>query len=152
MSPLHEINSKRRVNAGGNVFAFHQMYYLRCTSGRALSDAQHLYLQHSRMRSVRFAPRHIGCPDPWGESASVVTESNARFRRVYHPHGRKMKPRHGRHATCRTSSPGIAKWKEFIKQATFEQEDGKQQSELEGVRDATASAHLYKASCTFQTS
>ena len=33
------VYSKRRVNAGGNVFAFHCMYHLRCSSGWAISDA-----------------------------------------------------------------------------------------------------------------
>ena len=37
----------------------------------------------------------------------------------------------------------------FRKKATFEQEDGKRQAALEGVPDATASAHLYKAFYTF---
>ena len=40
-------------------------------------------------------------------------------------------------------------FKEFLKKATFEREHGKRQSELEGVTDATASAHLYKAFYTF---
>ena len=115
--------SKRRVNAGGNVFAFHW--------------------------SVRSAPRHIGCPDPEGESASFATESSAQFRGVHHPHGRQLELRHGRHAACSTSPRGIVKPQKFRKKATFEQEHGKRQAALEGVTDATASAHLYNAFYTF---
>ena len=48
--------------------------------------------------------------------------------------------------------PGIAKCKELVKKATREQEHGKQQSELEGLTDATAAEHLYKASCTSKPS
>ena len=40
----------------------------------------------------------------------------------------------------------------YINNATFEQEHGKRQAALEGVTDATASAHLYKAFCIFQIS
>ena len=118
--------SKRRVNAGGNVFAFHW--------------------------SVRSAPRHIGCPDPEGESASFATESSAQFRGVHHPHGRQLELRHGRHAACSTSPRGIVKPQIFRKKATFEQEHGKRQAALEGVTDATASAHLSKALFAFKIS
>ena len=48
--------------------------------------------------------------------------------------------------------PGIAKCKELVKKARLEQEHGKRQSELEGLTDATASAHPYKTFCTLKTS
>ena len=48
--------------------------------------------------------------------------------------------------------PRYRELKEFIKKARFEQEHGKGQSELEGLTDATASEHLYKAFCTLKTS
>ena len=72
------------------------------------------------------------------------------FRRVHRPHGRKLKLRHGRHATCSTSPRGIVKPEKFCKKATFEQKHGKRQAALEGITDATAPAHLYKAFYTFQ--
>ena len=44
---------------------------------------------------------------------------------------------------------GSSNHRNFLKKATFEQEHGKRQAALEGVTDATASAHLYKAFYTF---
>ena len=79
-------------------------------------------------------------------------KSNAWFRWVRYPHGRKLELRHGRHATCSTSSPGIVKCKEFVKKARLEQEHGKRQSDLEGLTYATALEHIYKAYYTLQTS
>ena len=44
---------------------------------------------------------------------------------------------------------GSPNHRNFAKKATFEQEHGKHQAALEGVTDATASAHLHKAFYTF---
>ena len=48
--------------------------------------------------------------------------------------------------------PGYRELQGIYQKATLEQEHSKRQPELEGLTDATASEHLYKDSCTLQTS
>ena len=99
--------------------------------------------------SIDSARRHPRCSSARRACLPAIPTPDAWCPELRQPHGRQLELRHGRHAACSTSPRGVVKPQKFRKKATFEQEHGKRQAALEGVTDATASAHLYKAFYTF---